>query len=164
MGTDTDRIQKKIVLRAPIERVWNAISDASQFGSWFGASFEGPFAPGKPVKGKIVPTKADAEVAKTQEPYAGAAFDFTVERIEPMTFFSFRWHPFAIDRGVDYSKEPTTLVTFELEKVQGGTQLTITESGFDSVPLARRANAFEMNDQGWSAQTSLIEKYLAHAA
>ncbi len=164
MASDTDRIQKRVILRAPLERVWRAVSDSTRFGEWFGVRFDGPFEAGKPMKGTIVPTKADPEVAKTQEPYAGMAFDCTVDRIEPMRFFSFRWHPFAVDPAIDYSKEPTTLVTFELETVPGGTQLTITESGFDAIPASRRAKAFEMNDQGWAAQTRLIEKYLAHAS
>ncbi|HTQ43161.1 MAG TPA: SRPBCC family protein [Polyangiaceae bacterium] len=165
MGTDTDRIQKRVTLKAPLERVWKAVSDSSRFGEWFGVAFEGPFVAGKAVRGKILPTKADPEIARTQEPYAGAPFDCIVDRIEPMTLFSFRWHPFAIDPSVDYSKEPTTLVTFQLEPVPGGTQLTITESGFDSIPVSRRAKAFQMNDQGWTGQMNLIEKYLAtHAS
>lgn len=160
----TDRIEKKVLLRAPLARVWRAISDAKEFGSWFGVDFEGAFVAGKPIKGKIVPTKADPEVAKSQEPYAGMKFDFTVDRIEPERLFSFRWHPFAIDTNVDYSHEPTTLVVFQLEPADGGTLLTITESGFDRVPLERRAKAFAMNEQGWTAQARLIEKYLANAA
>ena len=165
MGTDTDRIQKRVTLRAPLERVWKAVSDSNRFGEWFGVQFEGPFVAGKSIRGKIVPTKADPEIAKAQEPYAGMPFDCVVDRIEPMTLFSFRWHPFAIDPNVDYSKEPTTLVTFQLEPVPGGTQLTITESGFDSIPVSRRAKAFQMNDQGWTGQMGLIEKYLAaHAS
>ena len=159
--SDTDRIQKKIVLRAPRERVWRAVSDSKEFGTWFGVDFEGPFVAGSNVKGRIVPTQVDAEVAKSQEPYAGRAFDFTVDRIEPMRLFSFRWHPFAIDPSVDYSAEPTTLVVFELAEVSGGTELTITESGFDRIPLERRAKAFSMNAEGWTAQAKLIEKYLA---
>jgi uncharacterized protein YndB with AHSA1/START domain len=161
--TMTDRIEKKVVLRAPRERVWKAISDAKQFGTWFGVEFDGPFAVGAAMKGRITPTKVDAEVAKMQEPYTGMAFDCTIERIEPMRLFSFRWHPFAIEPDVDYSKEPTTLVTFELEEVPGGTQLTITESGFDKIPLERRAKAFEANEGGWTHQLELIAKYLAGA-
>lgn len=164
MAADTDRIVKRVVLRAPLERVWEAVSDSSQFGSWFGAAFDAPFAAGGPAKGKIVPTKVDADVARSQEPYAGTPFELTVDRVEPMRLFSFRWHPFAVDPEVDCSNEPTTLVTFELEAVAGGTQLTITESGFDRIPLARRAKAFEMNDHGWTGQVRLVEKYLAHAA
>jgi uncharacterized protein YndB with AHSA1/START domain len=164
MGADTDRIEKKILLQAPLNRVWRAVSDAREFGTWFGVEFDGPFAPGTPLTGKIVPTKADAEVAKTQKPYEGAKFDFTVDRIEPERLISFRWHPFAVEPGVDYSSEPTTLIVFELEDNASGTLLTITESGFDRIPLARRAKAFTMNDQGWTAQTKLIEKHLAHAA
>ena len=156
----TDRIEKKIVLRAPRERVWNAISDAKQFGTWFGVEFDGPFVAGKPMKGRMTPTKVDRDVAKMQEPYAGKAFDCTIDRIEPMTLLSFRWHPFAIEPEVDYSKEPTTLVVFQLEEVAGGTQLTITETGFDNIPLERRAKAFAANDGGWTKQSELIAKYL----
>jgi uncharacterized protein YndB with AHSA1/START domain len=157
----TDRIEKKVVLRAPRERVWNAISDAKQFGTWFGVEFEGPFVAGAAMKGRMTPTKVDGEVAKRQEPYAGMAFDYTIDRIEPMTLFSFRWHPFAIEPNVDYSKEPTTLVVFQLEEVAEGTQLTITESGFDKIPLERRARAFASNEGGWAIQIELIGKYVA---
>jgi uncharacterized protein YndB with AHSA1/START domain len=164
MASETDRIEKKILLRAPLDRVWRAISDAKEFGTWFGVEFDGAFAPGARVTGRIAPTRVDADVAKMQEPYSGMAFDFTVDRIDPMRLFSFRWHPFAVDPAVDYSKEPTTLVVFELEEVPGGTMLTITESGFDRIPLARRAEAFESNEKGWAMQTKLIEKYLAQKA
>jgi len=164
MATNTDRIEKRVLLRAPRERVWRAISDSRQFGSWFGVKFDGPFVAGTRMIGKIVPTTVDAEVAKSQKPYEGFAFEISVERIDPERLFSFRWHPFAAEAGVDYSKEPTTLVVFELEEVSGGTMLTITESGFDQIPLERRAKAFASNEQGWSAQAKLIEKYLAPAA
>jgi len=164
MSSNTDRIEKKVLLRAPRERVWHAISDSKQFGSWFGVAFDGPFAPDKRMIGKIVPTTVDLEVAKLQEPHRGTAFEFAVERIEPQRIFSFRWHPYAIDKGVDYSKEPSTLVMFELQEVAEGTMLTVTESGFDRIPIERRAKAFAANDGGWSHQMKLIEKYLALAA
>jgi uncharacterized protein YndB with AHSA1/START domain len=158
--SDTDRIQKKIVLRAPVERVWNALSDSKQFGSWFGVRFDSPFVAGKPMVGKMTPTTVDPAVAQMQEPYTGMRFEFTVDRIEPMRFFSFRWHPFAVEPDFDYSSEPMTLVTFELEEVPEGTSLTITESGFDSIPVARRAQAFKSNEGGWTHQLQLIEKYV----
>ena len=157
----TDRIEKTIVLRAPRDRVWHAITDSKQFGTWFGVEFEGPFATGAKMTGRITPTKMDPEVAKKQEPYTGAKFDVTIDRIEPMKLFSFRWHPFALDTKVDYSAEPTTLVVFELAEVDGGTRLTITESGFDRIPLDRRAKAFEANSDGWAKQAELVAKYLA---
>jgi uncharacterized protein YndB with AHSA1/START domain len=160
---ETDRIEKKTLLRAPRERVWRAISDAKEFGSWFGVAFDGPFTEGARLTGKIVPTAVDAEVAKMQEPHAGKAFEWTVERIEPMRRISFRWHPFAVEAGVDYSKEPTTLIEFELTEAPGGILLTISESGFDQIPLARRAKAFTANERGWEIQTRLIEKYLVQA-
>jgi uncharacterized protein YndB with AHSA1/START domain len=163
MKTDTDRIEKKVLLRAPRERVWRAISDAKEFGSWFGVEFNGPFVAGTPITGKIVPTTVDPEVAKLQEPHRGTRFEFAIDRIEPMRVFSFRWHPYAVEPGVDYSKEQATLVVFELEEVSGGTMLKVTESGFDRIPIERRARAFEANSGGWEHQMRLIAKYVAQA-
>jgi uncharacterized protein YndB with AHSA1/START domain len=163
MSEVPDRIEKKVMLRAPRERVWRAISDADQFGAWFGVAFDGPFVAGKRLRGKITPTKVDPEVAKTQKPYEGATFDIVVDRIEPMRLFSFRWHPFAIDPDVDYSKEQTTLVVFELHDAPGGILLTVTESGFDKVSPGRRARAFSANEGGWAAQVNLVAKYIDHA-
>ena len=157
---NADQIEKKIVLRSTRERVWQAISDSARFGDWFGAEFAGPFVAGSWVAGKIVPTKVDPEVAKLQEPHTGATFRIYVEQIEPMERFSFRWHPFAVDSSYDYSNEPTTLVTFELAEIDGTVQLTITESGFEQLPITRRAQAFEANEGGWTHQVKLIEKYL----
>jgi uncharacterized protein YndB with AHSA1/START domain len=156
-----DRIEKRIVLRAPRARVWRAITDSSEFGQWFGVKFDGPFIPGAPQRGVLVGTTVDAEVAKAQRVHADIPFEITIDRIEPERLFSFRWHPFAIERGVDYSAEPTTLIMFELEEVPEGTRLTVSESGFDRIPLARRATAFTANDQGWTIVVTLIEKYLA---
>ena len=164
MATSTDRIEKNVFLRAPRDRVWRAVSDSREFGRWFGVAFDGPFVAGRRMAGRVVPTQVDAEVAKTQEAYAGATFECTIETVEPIRLFSFRWHPFAVDPAVDYSGEPTTLVVFELDEAPGGTKLTITETGFDRIPLARRARAFAANEGGWAAQAKLIEKYLALAA
>ncbi|MFL5391596.1 MAG: SRPBCC family protein, partial [Myxococcales bacterium] len=150
--------------RAPLERVWRAISDPAEFGTWFGVAFDGPFVAGARVTGRIVPTKVDAEIAKAQEPYAGAKFECSIDRMEPMRLFSFRWNPYGVEQGVDYSKEPTTLVTFALEEAPGGTKLTITESGFDQIPLERRAKAFSANAEGWAMQAKLIGKYLEAAS
>jgi len=158
---NSDRIQKEILLHATRARVWQAISDSKQFGAWFGVAFDDTFTEGARLTGRIVPTTVDADIARLQEPHAGAPFEFVVDRIEPMERISFRWHPFAVEPGVDYSKEPTTLIVFELQEVPGGTLLTISESGFDQIPLARRAKAFTANEGGWTMQTKLIEKYLA---
>ena len=157
---NADRIQKTIVLRARRDRVWRAITDSKEFGNWFGVEFERPFVSGERITGTITPTKVDAHVAEAQKPHAGKSFECTVERIEPMRLFSFRWHPFAVADDVDPSKEPSTLVVFELEEVADGTKLTITESGFERIPLERRAKAFNANDEGWTAQAGLLEKYL----
>jgi uncharacterized protein YndB with AHSA1/START domain len=157
----TDRIEKKILLRATRERVWRAISDSSQFGQWFGVSLQGPFVPGRRVAGRIVPTSVDPEMAKMQEPWAGVACDFHVERLEPMSLFSFRWHPGGDPVPNDAPDEQMTTVTFELSDAPGGVMLTITETGFDRVPLERRAKAFADNEGGWEMQARLIEKFLA---
>ena len=159
-----DRIEKKILLRAPRARVWRALADAQEFGQWFGVKFEGPFTPGNRQRGVIVPTTVDADVAKAQQAHEGLPFEITIDRIEPERVLAFRWHPHAIERDVDYSAEPTTLVVFALEEVADGTMLTVTESGFDRIPLARRAKAFTANEQGWTMVVKLIEKHLAHAA
>jgi uncharacterized protein YndB with AHSA1/START domain len=155
LSTTTDRIRKQVVLRAPLERVWRAVSDAKTFGQWFGFDFEGEFVAGKTVRGTLRSDDPD---------YNGLIGEFAIDRIEPMRLFSYRWHPFAIQRGVDYSHEPMTLVVFELEAAAGGTKLTITESGFDAIPAGRRGDAFEANDEGWTTQVERIEKYLAQTS
>ena len=160
---DTDRIEKKILLRAPLKRVWRALADSTEFGSWFGMKFDGPFAPGHRMRATIVGTTVDAEVAKAQKQYGDIPFDVFIEQMEPERLFSFRWHPHAVEPGADYSAEPTTLVAFALEEVAEGVKLTVTESGFDRIPLARRAKAFAANERGWSAQVKLIEAYLAQS-
>lgn len=159
----TDRIEKKVLLRAPRSKVWRAISDSAEFGTWFGMKVDGPFVPGKKMRGVIVPTQVDAEVAKMQKPYEGKEFELQIEKIEPERLFSFRWHPYAVERDVDYSAEPTTLIVFQLDDVEGGVMLTVTESGFDQIPLARRAKAFQANEGGWGKQMELIKAYVTGA-
>jgi uncharacterized protein YndB with AHSA1/START domain len=160
---NTDRIEKKILLRAPLKRVWRALSDSSEFGAWFGVKFDGPFTPGVTMRGVIVTTTVNAEVAKAQKPYEGMPFEITIEQMQPERLFSFRWHPNAVKSGVDYSAEPATLVEFALEEVSNGVMLTVTESGFDQIPLARRAKAFEANEQGWGMMVKVIEEYLVQS-
>jgi uncharacterized protein YndB with AHSA1/START domain len=157
---DTDHIEKRIVLRAPRVRVWRAISEAQQFGTWFGVEFDGEFVAGTSITGRLVGTKVDAEVAKLQQSHLGLPFEFQIETIEPMSLFAFRWHPNAVDADADYSAEPMTLVEFRLEEAVQGTQLTVKESGFERIPLKRRASAFTNNEGGWTHQCKLIEKYL----
>jgi uncharacterized protein YndB with AHSA1/START domain len=161
---NTDRIEKKILLRAPRQRVWRALSDSTEFGNWIGMKFDGPFAPGATMSGVIVPTTVNADVAAAQKPYEGTPFEITIEQMEPERLFSFRWHPGAVEPDVDNSAEPTTLVVFLLEEVAEGIMLTVTESGFDRIPLARRAKAFMENEQGWTMVVKLIDEYLTHAA
>jgi len=157
----TDRIEKTILLRAPLKRVWRALSDSTEFGTWFGMRFNAPFAPGATMTAVIVPTTVNQEVAKMQKPYEGIAFEIKIEQMQPERLFSFRWHPGAVEPGFDYSSEPTTLVVFTLQKIPSGVQLTVSESGFDQIPLARRAKAFSANEGGWTLVIKLIEEYLA---
>ena|ERR1700676_367749 len=162
---NTDKIEKNVLLRAPRTRIWRALTDSTEFGAWFGVKFDGPFTPGASMRGVIQPTQVDPEVAKAQKPYEGKAFEITVEQMEPERLFSFRWHPYAIEPGVDYSAEPTTLVAFTLEQeAADSVKLTVTESGFDQIPLARRAKAFAANEGGWGMQMKLIAEYLVRAA
>jgi uncharacterized protein YndB with AHSA1/START domain len=147
--TSTDRIEKEIVLRAPRARVWRALTDAAEFGKWFGVEMKDSFAPGGRARGRI-----------TEPGYENLTLDVVVERMEPERLFSFRWHPCAVDPGTDYTHEPTTLVVFELEEVPGGTRLRVVESGFDRIPAARRAEAYRRNSEGWSIQTERIAKYV----
>lgn len=153
MPSTTDRFETDIVLDSPRTRVWRALTDAKQFNQWFGVNLTGEFAPGREVTGRI-----------TIRGYEHVPMTLWVETMEPERRFAFRWHPFAIDPNVDYSSEPTTLVTFTLEDVQGGTLLTVVESGFDAIPEARRLPAFKANYSGWVGQLKNIQKYLAAPA
>jgi uncharacterized protein YndB with AHSA1/START domain len=159
----TDRIEKKVLLHAPLKQVWTALANSTEFGAWFGMKFDGPFVPGALMRGVIVPTKVNAEVAKAQQKYDGMPVEITIEKMEPERLFSFRWHPYAIERGVDYSAEPTTLIEFVLEEMKDGVMLTVTESGFDQIPLVRRVKAFTANEEGWGMVVQLLEEYLVRA-
>jgi uncharacterized protein YndB with AHSA1/START domain len=151
--TSTDRIERSIQINAPRSRVWRALSNAEDFGSWFGADLQGQtIAPGQRVKGPI-----------TIKGYEHVVFDVLVERVEPENLLAFRWHPYAVDPKIDYSKEQRTLVTFELEDAGGGTLLNVVESGFDSVPPSRRMEAFRMNSGGWEAQLKNIAGFAERA-
>jgi uncharacterized protein YndB with AHSA1/START domain len=153
MTTTTDRIEKKILLRAPRSRVWQALTDVEEFNAWFGVKLERAFEPGARVSGKI-----------TYPGFEHVTMSIDIERIEPERSFSYRWHPYAIEPDVDYSSEPTTLVEFTLEEVSGDTLLTVVESGFDRIPAARRAKAFQMNEGGWTEQMKNIERHVGRAA
>jgi len=145
-----DRIEKKIVLRAPRSRVWRAVTDVQEFNAWFRVKLGGEFRPGHTVRGPV-----------TYPGYEHLTMTATVERMQPETLFSLRWHPNAVDAGADYSKEPTTLVEFRLEEVSEGTLLTVVESGFQQLPAARRAAAFKANSGGWEQQLQNVERHVA---
>ena len=161
MGTAvSDRIEKQVLLRAPLSRVWQALTDSHEFGRWFGVRLDGPFKAGTPIHGQITSTTVDPDVAEMQKPYEGMKFEIVVDRIEPKMLFSFRWHPFGVDPKVDYSKEPTTLVEFRLEETAEGTLLKVVESGFDRVPAERRALAFRSNSEGWAIQLENVRVHV----
>ena len=147
--SDTDRIEKRILLRAPKARVWRALTDAAEFGTWFRVKLESGFAVGKRTTGKI-----------TYPGYEHLTRDVTVERMDHERLFSFRWHPYAVDPAIDYSAEPTTLVEFRLEQIPEGTMLTVVDSGFDRIPAARRAEAFRMNSEGWGIQMENVKHHV----
>ena len=156
----SDRIEKEVLLRSPLERVWRAISDADEFGRWFGVRFDGPFVAGTSVTGVITPTTVDDEVAQAQEQHAGKADIWQIVAIEPQHRLAFRWHPYAVEPGTDYSQQATTLVEFTLTEADDGVLLRIVEFGFDRIPADRRATAFEHNSEGWAKQTALVRQYL----
>ncbi len=145
-----DRIEKRIELKAPVSRVWRALTDYREFGEWFRVKLEGPFVPGQISRGHV-----------TYPGYEHLRWEAVVEKMEPERLFSFTWHPYAIDPKEDYSQELPTLVEFRLEAIPGGTLLLLTESGFEHVPSERRSEAFRMNDGGWAQQMKNIESHIA---
>lgn len=170
---DTNTIEKRVTLRAPVSRVWRALADANEFGSWFGFRFDGEFAPGKVVRGTFQGKLDEAALLEHQKrlgvspskvklPAPNSTF-CTIERVEPERYLSFRWIPYGIDAEIDPEHEPTTLVEFRLEPVPEGTLLTIVESGFDRVPAHRRERAFRMNEGGWAAQADNLKKHVEGA-
>jgi uncharacterized protein YndB with AHSA1/START domain len=148
------RIEKRIELKAPVSRVWRALTDHNEFGQWFGVKLTAPFVAGQISRGHI-----------TYPGYEHVILEAVVQKMEPERLFSFTWHPYAIDPKTDYSSETPTLVEFRLEPTAGGgTLLSVTESGFDNIPSHRRAEAFRMNDSGWSTQMKSIERHVASGA
>jgi len=148
MTASTDRIEKTTLLRATQNRVWRALTDHAQFAAWFGLTLNEPFTVGRTVTGE-----------KTMRGQT-FAIDFTIDRMDPEELFSYRWHPYAIDPKVDYSREPMTLVEFRLRTVPEGTELTVTETGFDRIPEHRRAEAYRMNTGGWGSQVENLRRYV----
>jgi uncharacterized protein YndB with AHSA1/START domain len=153
LHTSTDRIERKIELKAPLARVWRALTNHREFGKWFGVNLEAPFAPGKTARGQI-----------TYPGYEHVTMEVVVQKIEPEHFFSFTWHPYAIDPKKDYSAEAPTLVEFRLEEKKDGTSLTVMESGFSKLPAERRAEAFRMNNDGWEEQLQNIERHVSQSS
>jgi uncharacterized protein YndB with AHSA1/START domain len=148
MTPATDRIQKTTVLRAPQSRVWRALTDSTQWPTWFGITPSEPFMVGRRLEGTL--TVRGERVT----------LDMMIERMDPEERFAYRWHPYAIDPKQDYSAEPMTLVEFRLKSVPEGTELTVVESGFDRIPAHRRDEAYRMNDAGWTSQIEKLRRYV----
>jgi uncharacterized protein YndB with AHSA1/START domain len=144
------RIEKRIELKAPVARVWQALTGYREFGEWFRVKLEGPFVPGQISRGMI-----------TWPGYEHVKWEAVVQRMVPERLFSFTWHPYSVYPQIDYAKEPSTLVEFKLEKTAGGTLLVLTESGFENIPADRRLEAWRRNDGGWTQQMKNIEGYVA---
>jgi uncharacterized protein YndB with AHSA1/START domain len=149
----TDRIEKTIELKAPISRVWRALTDHREFSAWFRVRLDGPFVPGQVSRGQI-----------TYPGYEHVQWEAVVQEIEPERLFSFTWHPYAVDPKQDYSDEASTLVEFTLQSSPTGTLLRVVESGFDKLPSRRRLEAFWMNDSGWGQQVQNIAGHVEQAA
>jgi len=149
----SDRIEKTVELKAPVSRVWRALTDHHEFGKWFRVQLDGPFVPGQVSRGHI-----------THPGYEHLRWEAVVVKMEPERLFSFSWHPYAIDPNEDYSAEPPTLVEFTLEKTATGTLLRIVESGFDKLPRSRRDEAFRMNDKGWGIQLENIAQHVGQTS
>jgi uncharacterized protein YndB with AHSA1/START domain len=145
-----NHIEKNIELKAPLSKVWRALTDHHEFGNWFQVKVKEPFAPHKTSHGKL-----------TYPGFENYPWEITVQEIVPESLFSFTWHPFAIDPKRDYSKEPQTLIEFRLKPTSSGTLLSLKESGFDKIPADRRSEAFQMNSEGWTEQMTNIEKYVS---
>lgn len=152
----SDRIEKTVLLNAPLDRVWRAISDSDQFGQWFGMRFDGPFVAGATVTGTLTPTTVDEAVAAEQEPYTGVSDTWEIVAVEAPRQLAFRWHPAGLEEG----SELTTLVEFTLTETPDGVLLRVVESGFDALPADRRRSAFDDHSEGWGKQVQLVSRYL----
>jgi uncharacterized protein YndB with AHSA1/START domain len=148
----SDRIEKSVELQAPVSRVWRALTGHAEFGTWFRVKLDNPFVAGQTTRGRV-----------TYPGYEHLRFEVVVKAMEPERLFSFTWHPYAVDTNHDYSQETPTLVEFTLQPIPSGTLLRVVESGFDSIPEARRAEAFRLNEGGWAIQMGNIAKHLEHA-
>lgn len=150
MTDDPDRVEKSLDVRAPRSRVWRAISDAREFGTWFGLGepleLQGTFEPG----GRIL-----VRWAGRREPELFC----TIERVEPERLLAFRWVPYEIADGDDPARHPTTLIEMRLADCDIGTRLTISESGFAALPADKQYKR-DQNGMGWAIQLQSIAQHL----
>ena len=148
MAKEENLIERQIQIKAPVAKVWSALTDSKLFGQWFNAKFQTGFVAGKTTMAKNTSKGFEMDI------------QFHVKEIKPQSYFSYAWVPFPIDQDFDYSKEEPTLVEFFLEQQGAGTLLKVKESGFNKITASRRAKAFEMHSGGWEAQLRNVEKFL----
>ena len=147
--SSTDRIEKRVLIRAPQIRVWRALTNAKAFGTWFLARLEGDFEVGAHISGK-----------STHPACEDLAMDLWIEKMDAEHYFSFRWRPDDVDPATSPEGDVTTLVEFRLERVPEGTLLTVVESGFDRLSPERREKAVRLNTEGWREQMENISRYV----
>jgi len=147
-------VERSTLVRAPRSRVWQALTSIQEFSKWFCVKdADGEFTPG-----------ARLRMVSTHECGKGEEFFVDVVKMEAPETFSWRWTPGSKQPGEDTSSEPMTLVEFRLKEVEGGTLVTVTESGFDKLSLTRRIRVFEQNDKGWEIQLASLTRYAGEGA
>lgn len=144
-----DKLVKVVDIKAPVSRVWQALTDHRQFGEWFRVDLNEPFAPGSRSTGLTL-----------YPGYEGHEWLAVIETMEPETLFAFHWNHEDIEPGVPLAQQPTTRVEFRLEDTGSGTRLTITETGFAALPEHKRVEAIRLNTQGWDIQAKNISDYV----
>lgn len=155
-----DRIEKSVVLHAPLDRVWRAIADATEFGRWFGVRVDGPFVAGSVVNAEMTGTLIDEAVAAEQCAHPHGPFPLQIVSVQPRRQLAFRWNPLP---GTEFA-ELFTLVEFTLSETADGVRLTVVESGFDALPAGPRRSAWTDNDRGWTIQLDLVGRYVTDPA
>ena len=151
--TELSRIERSIDIQAPPERLWRALTNASELSAWFQVKIEGEIAAGNEVW-----------MTAMHPGHAGQRFRVLFVELTPPKRFVWQWHPGAVDPAVDYSQEPRTTVTFTLEPSGTGTRLKVEETGFDEISLARRAKVYGDNSQGWTEVLVWLQRYAEAAA
>ena len=143
-----NRIDRTIEVNAPPDQVWRVLTTAKDLSTWFKVSVEGDIVAG-----------AEIWMTSLNSGHEGTRFLVRIKEMTAPRRFVWEWHPGAVDPAIDYSREPWTTVTFTLEPSGRGTRLSVSETGFNDISLARRAKAYADNSQGWTEVLVWIQKY-----